>query len=233
MTEIAHDMRKMAQEIVSSYQARISEVVAIVDDTHQLLDDLRDNRDQMVDTLKETLAREGSLRRKDFDNIMQNISSRQDEREKEVRELLKTFFEEQKEIAEIVKKNLDEGEQVRIDKFKKMLEDIQVRQRSREEEVKKALTGFQTEYKEMSGSLRSLLDKGEEVRIRDFKEMVGSIRTRQTARANETGSGFDEIKKERQNMSSQWREASSIMAKKRADGPKGGEGRERGKAARV
>jgi len=198
MTEIAHDMRKMAQEIVSSYQARISEVVAIVDDTHQLLDDLRDNRDRMVDALKETLAREGSLRRTDFDNIMQSISSRQDEREKEVRALLKTFFEEQKEIAEIVKKNLDEGEQVRIDKFKKMLEDIQVRQRSREEEVKKALTGFQAEYEEMSGSLRGLLNKGEEVRIRDFKEMV-----------------------------------SSIMAGERADGPKGGEGRERGKAARV
>ncbi|MDP8299119.1 MAG: hypothetical protein P9L88_04375 [Candidatus Tantalella remota] len=175
MTEIAHDMKKMAQEIIASYQARISEVVAIVDDTHQILDDLKDNRDQMVDTLKETLAREGSLRRKDFDNMIHGISSRQDEREKEVRALLKTFFEEQKEIAEIVKKNLNEDEQVRIDKFKKMLENIQAKQRSREEEVKKALVEFQSEYKEMSDSLRSLLHKGEEVRIRDFKEMVSSI----------------------------------------------------------
>lgn len=116
---IAEEMRRVAEEIVSSYQSRISTVAMIIDNTHQLLDDFKIKRDEMSNHLKETLAKEESLRKKDFDNMIKDILSHQDEREKEVRDLLKTFFEEQKEIAQVIKRNLAEGEEkVRISDFK-------------------------------------------------------------------------------------------------------------------
>jgi len=176
---ITEDMKRVALEIVSSYQARVSTVAKIVDDTHQILEDFRAGRNQMSEQLKETLAKKESLRRKDFDNMIGDILIYQDESEKEVKNLLKTFFEEQKEIAELLKRNLGDGETVKIEDFKKTLENIQARQKVRENEVSTTLKEFQSEHKEMAESLRSLLDKGEAIEVKDFKEAVNNIRAKQ------------------------------------------------------
>jgi len=161
---IADDMKRLAKEVVSSYESRISEVGIIIDNTHRILGDFKTERNEMNNQLKETLAKEESLRKKDFDGMMEEILSHQDEREKQVRDLLRTFLEEQKEMAQTIKKNLSEGEKVRINDLKKMLQDIQARQRAREDEVSMMLKEFQKEYKEMAESLRSLLDKGGAIR---------------------------------------------------------------------
>ena len=197
---IAEGMKKVAQDIVSSYQSRISTVATLIDNTHQILEGFKTKRDEMSNHLKETLAKEESLRKKDFDNMMEDIFAHQDEREKQVKDLLRTFFEEQKEIAQTLKKNLAEGEKVKIDEFKKMLEDIQARQRARESEAKTVLKEFQEEYKEMAESLRSLLNRGEAIQIKDFKEMVKDIRARQLGRTDAVRTKVDEFRKGRQDM---------------------------------
>jgi len=230
---VTEDMREVTEKIVSSYQDRISTVAAIIDDTHQILEDFKTKRDEMSSQLKETLAKEEHLRKKDFDNTMEGIFSHQDKREKQVRDLLKTFFEEQKEIAQTLKKNLMGGEKVRVDEFKKSLKDIQVRQKARENEVTVRLREFQKEHKETAESLRSLLNKGEAIRIKDFKKMVKDIRVRQTERAKEVRTRLDEFRKERQDMASHWHNLTVAMAKKRDGSLKGGEGEEKGELTRV
>ena len=215
---VVEDMKRVAEEIVSSYQSRISTVATIIDNTHQILDDFKIKRNEISNQLKETLARGESLRKKDFDNTMKDILSHQDEREKRVKELLKTFFEEQKEVAEIIKKSLTGAEKIRIDDFKKMLQDIQAKQRTRENEVSVMLKEFQTEYKEMAESLRSLLDKREAIRIRDFKDVMGNIRSRQIERAKEVRTRLDEFRKERQDGLLEWNKLTIVMAEKRVEG---------------
>ncbi len=201
---VVEDMKRVAEEIVSSYQSRISTVAAIIDDTHNLLEDFKTKRNEMSSQLQEALARQGSLRKKDFDSMMQEILFHQDEREKEVRDLLKTFFEEQKEVAEIIKKSLTGAEKIRIDDFKKMLQDIQAKQRARENEVSVMLKEFQTEYKETAESLRSLLNKREAIRFKDFKEMLNYIRAGQSQREEEVRKRLDESRKERQDGLLEW-----------------------------
>ena len=230
---IADDMKRIAQEIVSSYESRISTVGTIIDNTHQILGDFKIKRDEMSSQLKQTLANEESLRKKDFDNMMKDILVHQEDRENQARDLLKTFFEEQKEIAQVIKRNLAEGEKVRISDFKNSLKNIQARQNARENEVATTLKEFQTEYKEMAESLRSLLNKGEAIRIKDFKEMLKNVRSRQIERAKEVRTRLDEFRKERQDMASQWNRLTSVMAKKRADSLKGGETKEKEEVANV
>lgn len=230
---IAEDMKRIAEDLVFSYQSRISTVSTIIENTNQLLEDFKTRRNEMSNQLKETLAKEESLRKKDFDKMMNNILPRQDEREKEVKNLLKTFFEEQKEIAEVIKKNLAEGKKVRIDNFKKKLQDIQAKQKTRENEVKTALMEFQEEYKEMAESLRSLLNKGETVRIKDFKEMVKNIRARQIERTKDVRKKLAEFKEERQDTASHWHNLTVAMAKKRAERLQGGESRAKEEVSKV
>ena len=229
----AKDMKRVAQQIVLSYESRISTVGMIIDDTHQLLEDFKTKRNEMSTKLKETLAKEGSLRKKDFDSMMEEILSHQEEREKEAKDFLKTFLEEQKEMAETIKKNLADGEKVRIDDFKKMLQDIQARQKVREDEVSMRLKEFQIEHKEMASSLRSLLNRGEAIRIKDFKETTKNIRERQIERANEVRAKLNEFRKEHQDTASQWHKIAVVMAKKRADSLKGGESKEKEEVATV
>jgi hypothetical protein len=225
---VVEDMKRVAEEIVSAYQSRISTVATIIDNTHQILDDFKIKRNEMSEHLKETLARQGSLRKKDFDSMMQEILFHQDEREKEVRDLLKTFFEEQKEVAEIIKKSLTGAEKIRIDDFKKMLQDIQAKQRTRENEVSVMLKEFQTEYKEMAESLRSLLDKREAMRIKDFKKMLNYIRAGQSEREKEVRNKLDESRKERQDGLLEWNRLTAVMVEKRMEG---GEVREKEEVA--
>lgn len=230
---IAEEMKKVAEEIVSSYQSRISTVAAIIDNTHQLLEDLKNKRNEMGNQLKETLAKEESLRKKDFDNMMKDILFHQDEREEQVRELLKTFFEEQKEIAEVIKRNLADGEKVKISDFKNSLKDIQAKQRARENEVSVLLKEFQTEYKELAESLRSLLDKREAMKIKEFKVTLKNIRSRQIERAGEVRTRLDEFRKERQDGLLEWNRLTAVMAEKRVENQKGGEVREKEEVVKV
>jgi len=212
---IADDMKRVAEELVSSYQARISEVALIIDNTNQILEDFKSKRNEMANQLKETLARGESLRKKDFDTLMKEILAGQDRREKEVKSLLRTFFEEQREIAEFIRKSLTGGEKIRVEDFRKMLKGIQAKQKARENEVRTTLVEFQTEYKEMAGSLHSLLDKGEAVRIKDFKEVLLNIRRRQAERKKEVKTSLEECRKEQKDMASEWNKVQSVMTEKR------------------
>jgi hypothetical protein len=230
---IAGEMERLAKEVVSSYESRILEVGIIIDNTYRILEEFKTKRNEMSTELKETLAKEESLRKKDFDNMMGDILSHQEEREKQVRDLLKAFLEEQKEIAEIIKKSLAEGEKIRINDFKKVLQDIQARHKAREKEVSMMLKEFQKEHEEMAESLRSLLDKGEAIRIKDFKEMGKNIRARQMEREKEVRERLNELRKERQDMASQWHKLSDAMAKKRTERLKGGESRGKEETAKV
>jgi len=224
---IAEDMKRLTQEIVSSYQSRASAIGMIVNDTHQLLEDFRTRRNGMSNQLKEALAKEGSLRKKDFEKMMKDILSCQDEREQQVKDLLRTFFEEQKEIAEIVKKNLAAGENIRIDDFRKMLQDMQARQKARENEVSTTLKEFQREYREMAESLRNLLDKEVVIQIKDFKEALKNIRSRQIKRTKEVRAKPDDFRKEQQDVASEWHRLTVVIPGKRASSLMRGETNEK------
>jgi len=176
------DIKKVSESIILSYQSRIASVAAIVDNTHQILDRFKTKRNEINNKLKETLAKEGSLRKTDFNNMIGEVLSHQDEKETRVKKILKTFFEEQKEIAEVIKENLFDNRETKVESFRQTLRDIQVRQKARENEVSVTLKEFQEEYKEMAEALQNLLDKRETIRIKDFKGMIQDIHSRQWQR---------------------------------------------------
>ncbi len=89
--QIANDMKRIPEELVSSYESRIANVAMIIDNTHKIIENFRNIRNDMSNHLKERLAKEEFLRKKDFDNMIKDVILMQDRREEEVRDLLKTF----------------------------------------------------------------------------------------------------------------------------------------------
>ena len=189
----------MIENIVASYDAKMQSIGDIFDTTRQLLEGFQDSFLDVLDTkrerektsteLRESLAKNGSLRRKDFDKMMQGILSTQEERERETRSSLKTYLNEQKEMTHALRKNLDQvrnalakGEAGRIREFQTLIKDILAKQEERKEAVTSRLKEFQREQQEMAKRLKTLLAKGRELRINDLKEMLQEFRTQHQER---------------------------------------------------
>lgn len=175
---MAEEMKSLAQEMVASYDTRILAVAMMIEATHQMIEAFKSERVKMSEQLKEKLATGESLRRKDFDAMMQGILSRQEEREEEVRRLLKGFVEEHQKMASELKGLLADAES-KIEDFRAVMRELQTRQMERSLEVRTALEGFQREHEEMARELRTLLAKGESLKIGALKATLNKIRTRQ------------------------------------------------------
>jgi len=231
------NLRDVVEDIVSSYDARIQKLESVFDTTHQLLHgfqenflDLKQEREKVNAELRESLARNDSLRKKDFDGMMRDIHSKQDMREKEVRELLNNYLNEQKQMAGSLRENLKEfnqaltnGEAQRVGEFKEFIKKNLARQDERKEQVTGKLKEFQKEQKEMAEKLNDLLAKGRELRIKDFKAMLKESRNRnreriehRIERRDEVRDMLDDFKMERETAARTWRRMKGNLNHKRS-----------------
>jgi len=213
---LTEEMKNFVKSFVSSYEMRVQSMGAIFDTTHQLLEgfqesflDVKQEREKVSAELREKLAKNESLRRKDFDNMMQGILSTGDEREKEVRNLLRSYLNEQKEMAQVLRERLEKfkdtlvrGEVQRVKDFQGMFKEILAKQEKRKEEVTSKLKEFQKEQQEMAKRLKEILAKGKELRIRDLKSMLKEFEAqhkgwiaRQEERREEVGNLLGEFHK--------------------------------------
>ena len=238
---LAEEMKNIVEEIVTSYETRIQSIGSIFDTTHQLLEGFHDSfldtkkvRETLNAELRENLAKNESLRRKDFDNMMQDILSTQDEREKEVRNLLKGYLNEQKEMVHTLRDNLAKvtdglakGEAGRVKEFQGMIKEILAKQDERKEEVISKLKEFQKVQQEMAKGLKELLAKGRELQIKDLKLMLKEFKAqhkeriaRQEERREEVKNLLGDFKKERVGAAENWRVVQRKMAQRRTKSPK-------------
>jgi uncharacterized protein YecA (UPF0149 family) len=114
---------------------------------------------------------------------MEGIILTQNEREKEVRDLLNTYLNEQRAMARDLKDNLgkfrdslSEGEAQRVKEFQQMIKEILAKQTERKDEVISKLKEFKKEQKMLASRLNELLAKGRALRIKDLKRMLNEFR---------------------------------------------------------
>ncbi len=222
---MSNGMKNMVDQIVSSYETRIESIGALFDTTHQVLQgfhdsllDTREEREKLNGELRDKFAKNKSLRRKDFDYMMEGIISGQNGREKEVRDLLNTYLNEQRAMARDLKENLgkfrdslSEGEAQRVKEFQQMIKEILLKQEERKDEVTLRLKEFKKEQIVLTSRLKELLAKGKELRIRDFKSMLKEFNARykerlalQGGRRKEVRHILGELKKGRKETAQNW-----------------------------
>lgn len=179
---LAVEMEPIFDSIVSSYEDRLEGITSILLDAKSEIGIVNSE-------LRERLSRFESLRKKDFDKMMQGILSAQDEREMEVRSLLSGYLQDQREMIHTMrdkfselKKALSSGEMGRIAEFQEMMKRIVARQDERRMEVISILKEFQKKQWTMVHGLKDLLAKGRDVRIKDLKNMLKELRLQQEKR---------------------------------------------------
>lgn len=228
-------LRSLAQDLITSYESRFHALDSLFDtsrlvlcDLHESLSHGKEQREEISSGLRDILAKNEHLRKKDFDNMMQAISSAQDQREMEVRNLLRDYFDEQKGMAGALraglrkfKDSLAKGEAQRVEEFQAMMKEILSGQDERKKEVTSMLKGFQEQQHQMLLKLRTLLAKGRDLRIKDLQSMLKEFQHQRKERKafveeqrQEVRGMLADFKKERVER----RNKSLILAK--ADGPK-------------
>lgn len=205
------EIKDVLEDMVSSYEARIQNIGAIFE-TGQFFEGFQDSfletkqeREKISAELRENLAKNESLRKKDFDSMMQDILLVQDEREKEIKGMFKTYLNEEKERANTLKDGLAgfkealaKGEVERIRDFQKMMQDILTRQNERKNEVSSSLKEFQKEQKMLAERLKELLVKGREIRTKDLKLMLKKLKEQKKERMAQNLKRKEEICKMRE-----------------------------------
>lgn len=178
--------------IISSYETRIHKIQtafqssenitesshSLFDNVHSSLNDLRKERDLLNSKLCETVAKNGSLRKKDYHTMMSGIISALDDKEREAESQFMIFIEAQKETAQSLKNSLldirdvtslDAGE--KIADIKNQLSQISKLQEQRKETAMKTFMDFQQMHNRMMECLENLLNRGDQLLIQDIKKV--------------------------------------------------------------
>jgi uncharacterized coiled-coil DUF342 family protein len=182
--------------IISSYETRIEKIQTafqstenITESSHSLFDnvqnslnELKKERDILNSRLCENLAKNGSIRKKDYNTIMSGILAVLNEKETEAERQFLNYIEAQKETAQSLKNSLlgikditTEDPNDKIITIKKQLSQISNKQEKGKEMVMKTFTDFQLMHNQMIGCLENLLEKGDHILIKDVKKDMNQI----------------------------------------------------------
>jgi len=151
----------------------------LFDHVRNSLEELKKERDILSSRLCESLAKNGSLRKKDYNTIMSGIIDTLNEKEKEAEKQFSSFVEAQRETAQSLKNSLlsikditsqDLEEKASI--LKKQLSGISELQETRKEKVMNTFLDFQEMHNEMMNFFESLLKKGDQIAIQDIKKII-------------------------------------------------------------
>ena len=173
--EMAAEMGRLVAGLVTSYEAEAQAVEAVVEAAGGMLGPWKREWKEVCSTLREALAKGASLRRKDFDAMMRKVLSRQEEREREVKGVMKAYLKEQKEAASALKAALNSGDP---EGLRASLGQLQAWQRA--EEMKRAIASFQREQEEVASAFKELLAGGS-VKAKDLKAALERLQTRREA----------------------------------------------------
>lgn len=190
------DLKETVEDILASYEARIDNLSSVFEVSQSLIDclpesllDNKQEKEKINIQLRDLLAKNDSLRKKDYDKMMSSVLSFQEECGEEIKGLVKEYFTEERSVALVLRGALKEckdalvrGEIEKIKHVQSALKTLFTRQEERKSEIVSRLKEFQSEQKEIPRQLTELLAKGEDLRIRDFKSMIGKIKAQRVER---------------------------------------------------
>lgn len=211
------DLKETVEDVLASYETRIENLSSVFEVSQSLIDclpesliDNKPEKEKINTQLRDLLAKNDSLRKKDYDKMMASVLSFQEECGEEVKGLIKEYFTEERSVALVLKEALKEckdaltrGEIGKIKHVQSALKTLFTKQEERKNEIVSRLREFQSEQKEIPRQLADLLAKGECLRIMDFKLMINGIKAQRVERVSLRKTRKEEVAKMLQNFRAQ------------------------------
>ena len=203
-------LRILAVSIVDSYEIRVDTICSLLTQANNFLHSFQSELDDMMKCLRINLANSQSLRRRDFDSMIQDILDHHQKIRNEANLGLSNFQEEEQEMILSLRDMVTGKSHDPIVDVEAMLEDMLTRQKNREHDIIRILKHIQVEQEELKTGLKKLLEKGENIRIKDYKAMLKAIRTQQGEYNQELFKLLDDFDLVRNRVNDQWQKVVSI-----------------------
>jgi hypothetical protein len=201
------DSENFVDNVFGSYEARIQSVECLVETTRSVLESFDDSLlhvpqeyGQISQQLRDNLANNGSLRKKDFDTMMRIVSTDQDRRSQEVRDLSRKYLDEQTQLVHELRGRLRgfrdalaEGEVAKVTEHHEAITDLFTKQQQHSNDVIIRLKESHEEQQQTAGMLRDLLAKGRKLRIKDLKVTLAEFKQQRNQRLAQQGERREEV----------------------------------------
>lgn len=183
------ELRIITRSIVGSYESKVNTVTSLMREVEQKIVEAYQDQNRAIAKIRDTLAVNRSLRKSDFERLIKPIIELQDYRKEQIKELLEEFCREEKENVIDLKSILERGNNSSWEDFYSLKEKILGRPRAAEAHLGELLKSFHQDQAELDVLLRRLLDKGENVQLKDVRKAVRAFQ------ADHVGDGIilDEI----------------------------------------
>jgi hypothetical protein len=187
-------MMEPVLDLITSYESRIATVEELMTTAYQAavtsdgsFDVLDEERERLKTGLQKTLAKNCSLRRKDFNRLMEQVLSDSnkkrgaiEEEQSRVRKQVREYLDEQKQLATYLRQQLVELTQVKTDKgcldaiignIKATCEDKGQLLFAMLRDFQLHLEAFRREQEEINHKLQRLVDRGESLSLEDLRQL--------------------------------------------------------------
>jgi len=198
------ELKALANSVIDSYEMRVRTVNGLMEQAYGFLRGFQMELEEMIDRLKDNLARGESLRKKDFDCMMADFKERRLSHHLIAEDVLSRFQKEELEMIGRLRKIIVSGGHSNLKAMELIRDDILKRQKEREGGVIQALKRIQVEQEELKAAIKRLLSKGEDVRIKDFKLMLQSLRVQQSTQDSQLDRMLEDLDLARSRVQSQW-----------------------------
>ncbi len=203
------DMKGLAVSIIDSYEMRVSTVTMLMAQANNLLKSFQIEMKEMITQLRDNLAKSESLRKKDFDIMIRSLIDRMREIEQEAEDRFDQFQQEESEMISRFRRLVFGESPAVTEDMETLREDVLTRQKERERRIVNGLKQFQIAQEELRSGLKTLLLKGQGVRIKDLKQMLRTIQVNQCFCEPEIITFLDNFDTVRDRVQNQWRDVLS------------------------
>lgn len=132
--------------------------------------------------LRENLSKTGSLRKNDYDCLMDDLFALLDQKEKEAEDLFNRYIEDQKRLVHFLRHGLleirntvEDNYTGKIDTFRASLENILKTQQHVKERAIEKLQEFQNIHQKITANFQQLLQSNEHVHCKDLKKVKNQL----------------------------------------------------------
>jgi len=199
------EFKRLIEKIIDSYESKVKMVTSLMRQVYQKIIKYQNDQDSMINKLRDILAKNEFLRKKDFDLMIAEIKNGQKTREKEISQTVEEFCKEEEKIVDKLKEILTL-------KSTSVLEDFNIiknrildcKTKNREKKISRMLKDFHRDQEEINTALRILLEKGYSVKIKDFKAMLKAFRIERKNGRLKIDEILNEFEKVKDEIDDQW-----------------------------
>jgi len=161
-------MREMVDDVVETYAVRIGAVSSLLAESYGGIDKARHEWDEIHAKLRDALATKASLRHRDFERLMSEMISFQEQRELEVKNTLQETLKSQKKFAGFLKEALARSD---LATMRSIQHEIEVGMNA----IRETINSFHREQELLIRKLRALLENRDSLTVAEFRNVLKQI----------------------------------------------------------